>query len=304
MRLVTILTLWCVLANAAIARDLFVDNVGGDDRLDGGTPKTNVQGSGPCRTITRALQLAQRGDRIVLTATGEPYRESITLQGGRHSGSDFKAFMIDGSGAVLDGSQPVPQDAWEHVRGDVFRFHPPRATFQQLFLDGRPANRRAIAAEGKLPELQPLEWFLFDRELYFRVETGKLPQDYALTFAGHPVGITLYEVRHVQIRDLIVQGFQLDGINAHDSAFEVSLAGITSRGNGRSGVSIGGASRVTIDACLIGNNGAAQVRTEGWSTTRIVNSDILDNTAPAVVEEGGRVIQANGNGGKPADAAP
>jgi hypothetical protein len=104
----------------------------------------------------------------------------------------------------------------------------------------------------------------------------------------------LYEVRHVSISDLVVQGFQLDGVSAPDNAFEVALIGLTARGNGRSGISVSGASRVLIQACLVGNNGAAQVRTEGPSHTRIVNCDLVDSPdAPALIREGREVIVEN-----------
>ena len=39
-----------------------------------------------------------------------------------------------------------------------------------------------------------------------------------------------------------------------------------------------------IEGSLVGNNGAAQVRTEGWSHTKIINSTLLDNTAPPLVK--------------------
>ena len=38
------------------------------------------------------------------------------------------------------------------------------------------------------------------------------------------VGVTLYEVRHVIVRDLVIQGFQLDGVNAHDGVRETTLS--------------------------------------------------------------------------------
>ncbi|MEX0713437.1 MAG: hypothetical protein WD278_13865 [Pirellulales bacterium] len=46
-------------------------------------------------------------------------------------------------------------------------------------------------------------------------------------------GITLYHMHDVAVVDLIVQGFQLDGINAHDGVRSCYLSGITCRGNGR-----------------------------------------------------------------------
>ena len=48
---------------------------------------------------------------------------------------------------------------------------------------------------------------------------------------------------------------------------------------------------MTIEACLVGNNGKAQVRTEGFSETKLKNNDLIneDPKAPAIVNEGGRI---------------
>ena len=50
---------------------------------------------------------------------------------------------------------------------------------------------------------------------------------------------------------------------------------------------------MTIEACLVGNNGKAQLRTEGFSETKLKNSDLIDEDpqAPAIVSEGGRIQQ-------------
>lgn len=274
----------------ASARDIFVNNVAGDDRFDGSVPATQGAGLGPCRTIGRALELAAKGDRIVLAATGEPYRECLTLQAGRHSGYGDRPFEIVGGGVTLVGTAKVPEDAWKHVGSEVFRFSPPRKSSQLLFLDGKPADRVPVdAAAVKLPELKPRQWCLFQRDIYFRTDHGRMPYSYPLEYCALPVGITLYEVRHVIVRDLIVQGFQLDGINAHDSVFDATLQSVTCRGNARSGVSVGGASHVLISDCLLGGNGEAQLRTEGSSHTRIVASRLLDSSAPAIQNLGGSV---------------
>ncbi len=290
MRIASCIALvFAILTANVFARDIYVDNVGGNDLHDGLAPTSAIRGSGPCRTIARALRVARKGDRIILTKNDEPYRESITLQGGRHSGSANLPFEILGNGAVLDGSRPVPLDAWEHYRDDVFRFQPQRMSYQLLFLDDVPAILKHVGEDRQLPDLQPLEWTILDNYIYFRVEEGQLPANYNLTHAGLPVGITLYEVRNVIVQDLTVQGFQLDGINAHDSVFDAQLVEIVARGNGRSGVSVGGASRVHIEACLVGNNGTAQIRTEGYSHTRIVDSNLIEGEVPAVERDGGEV---------------
>ena len=93
----------------------------------------------------------------------------------------------------------------------------------------------------------------------------------------------------VAVVNLTVQGFQLDGINAANSARDVYLAGLICRGNGRSGITVGGASQVEIDVSLLGNNGRAQLLTLPYSETAIRNTDLLSNTAPAWVDRGGRV---------------
>ncbi len=275
------------------AREIFVDNVTGDDASTGVHPRNMPGQTGPVRTLAKALRLAGQGDRIVLRATGQPYRESISLLGSRHSGHSFAPFVIEGDGATLDGSVPVPADGWENYDGAVFRFRPRRLGPQQLFLDDRPANRViADRAAGGPPELEPLQWCRHGGHIYFCVELTKLPGDYPLSHAYHRVGITLVHVEYVIIRNLTVQGFQLDGINAHNDARRISIVGVTCRGNGRSGIAVGGASLVDIDSCLLGNNGRAQLLTLPYSETHLRKTELLSNTAPGWVNRGGRVYKA------------
>lgn len=274
------------------ARDIFVNNSAGDDRFNGSAEQSLPGLGGPVRTIAKALQLAQAGDRIVLASTGVAYRESVTLAGTRHSGDSVRPFILQGNGATINGAAPVPKDAWEHVRGPVFRFRPPHLAYQQLFLDGRPAAR--VAAESQAedpPELAPLHWCLHGGYVYFCIDPDqtKLAGDYPLSYAHQQVGITLYHVRHVVIADLTVEGFQLDGINAANSARNVLLGGVTCRGNGRSGIAVGGASLVEVDGCVLGDNGAAQLLTLPYSETHLRRTTLLGNTAPGWVDQGGPV---------------
>jgi hypothetical protein len=292
MRRTNLVSLFAILfavlpAPVTSARDIFVDNQSGSDRADGSSATS------ACLTIRRGLALAENGDRILLKKTGQPYRESVTLQASRHSGSATRPFEIVGNGATLDGSVPVPTEAWEHHEGSIFRFRPAALRHQILYLDGKPAQRRLPTTDKLLPKLEPLQWSLLEGNIYFRAEPNKLLREYELSHTSLPVGITIYEARNIVIRDLVVQGFQLDGINAHDGALGTSLIGLVCRGNGRSGISVGGASRVRVIECLVGDNGKAQVRTEGQSKTELIRCDLLDNTAPAVVREGGEVTRVD-----------
>jgi len=274
-------------AGSAPAADIYVNNVLGNDRSDGRRPEPGE--FGPVRSIARALQLAQGGDRIVLADTGQPYRESISLVGSRHSGAGGRPFVLDGNGAVLDGSVPVPPEAWRHYRGQVFRFQPPGKAFQQLLLGTVPALRApADHRASEPPPLAPLEWCLYRGDVYFAVQPGKLPDQYPLGYAHYPTGITLFHIDQVVIQDLVVQHFQIDGISAFNSARRVSLVRVTARGNGRSGVAIGGASLAAVDHCLLGNNGEAQLLTLPYSETYVYQGELLGNTAPGWVDAGGK----------------
>lgn len=292
MCLLMCLAIFCTsLAADAQARDLFVDNVAGDDRLDGTQPRMAGALSGPVRTIGRALHLALPGDRIVIAATDEPYRESITLAGSRNSGDGYQPFVIEGNGATLDGSLPIPPEVWEIVSADVYRFPPERKAHAQLFLDGRPAREREVKRDAYgPPELEPLEWCLFRGQVYFRVEPERTIDDYELSHAVLQTGITLYKVQNVAVVDLVVQGFALDGVNAHEGVRDGLLLSLTCRGNGRSGIAVVNTSQVLIEDCLVGANRTAQLYTEGFSLAEVHDSDLLSERAPAVVQRGGHVV--------------
>jgi len=285
------LLLVALLAAPVAAEDIFVNNLGGQDSADGRAESGTSLQSGPVRTLAKALMLARAGDRIVLANTAEPYREVIGLGGPRNSGDFRDPLLIVGNGATLDGTREVPLQAWEHFQDDIFRFRPRELGFQMLYRDGRPlAQVRAARAATKLPPLKEMQWCLLQGHLYLRVEKLKHPQDYKLAHSALQTGITLYGVRRVVISDLIVQGFRYDGISAADRAVDVRLSGVTLRGNGRSGLSVGGASQVRLESSLVGDNGHVQIRVEGPGELRIEKSEVLDNTAPQLEKiHGGKV---------------
>ncbi len=272
------------------ALEWYVDNQNGDDQRDGRAAAVSG-GSGPFRTIARALRVAEAGDRIILAETGMPYRESITLQGGRHSGTSRAPFALVGNGAVLDGRRLVPPDAWEHAQGHVFRFRPSYKAFQTLYLEDEVAVRAVADSPGEFPQLEPKQWCLWRGAVYFRVEPNRLPSDYRLSFGGESVGITLYEVRNVIVMDLVVRGFQLDGINAHDGAHDVILANVTAEGNGRAGFSVGGASRVMLWRCVGKENGVAQLRAEGYARTGVKDCQFAAGPGVAISREDHAVME-------------
>lgn len=282
------LAILTVMATAAAAGDIFVSNVAGDDLCTGRNNQNTADMDGPVRTIAKALRMAHAGDRVVLINTGVPYSECVSLVGDRHSGDRQQSFVLLGNGAVLDGTAPVPDQGWRHYKEAVFRFQPRDLGPQQLFLEDKPAELVPCDGSGELPKLEPLQWTHQNGAIYFCVEQGKLPDAYHLRYARQQTGITLYHVDYVAITDLTVQGFRIDGINAVNSARMVQLTGVTSRGNGRCGVVVGGNSQVALDSCVVGDNRFAQLLTLPYSETHVCASNLLPLTAPAWVDQGGR----------------
>ncbi len=282
-------------AGACLAADIFVNNLTGDDRRNGHEPISLGVGNGPVRTIAKALRLATKGDRVILADNvGYPYRESISISGRHHQGIATFPFELVGNGATLDGSLSLVAAEWEHVEGDVFRVRPPRGAFQRLFLDNLPAQFVQPTGDAR-PQLQPKQWTLLAGQIYFCVEKNKLPSSYDIACCGLTTGITLYQVEDVVVSNLIVRGFQLDGVNAADNMRQVVLLGVTSSDNGRSGFTVAGAARVTLDQCMAAGNGNSQLRAEGYSQTKVRECDFDEKSAPALIRDGGRVFLVQPN---------
>jgi hypothetical protein len=121
------------------------------------------------------------------------------------------------------------------------------------------------------------------------VEDGRLPRDYDLRHAGVQTGVSLYNTEHVRIENLIVQGFHTDGINAADTVRNCVIDRVECRANGRSGISIGGASRVTILQSSCYDNGRAQLRVEGYAKVELEDCDLDEQGATPLEVCGGQV---------------
>lgn len=263
-----------VVTAPAAARDVFVNNQTGDDRSTGRTPTVGPMG-GPVRTIRCALALVTKGGHIVLAKTDTPYCESICLSGVEHRGFAGRPLVIDGNGATLDGTVVAASGAWKHVRDDVYAMRPRRLAYQQLFESGKPLRRVEVASwSAGPPHLEPLQWSLLGGHFYLCVEENRLPQQYELRHAGLSTGISLYNTQHVRIQNIVVQGFHTDGINAADTVRDCQLVDVECRANGRSGISIGGASRVKILRANCYDNGRSQLRTEGYCRVALRDCDL------------------------------
>lgn len=283
---------WLMLLTAtatAPAATYYVNNQLGSDHASGLT-ETLQPDHGPVRTIAAALARAGRGDRIVLADTGQPYREQISLSLPQHSGYRDRPFVIEGGGAVLDGTVVAALGAWRHVEGNVFAMRPSRLAYAQLFAAGQPLEQVKLQSRYDATSLSAKQWALEGGEILFATEGNQNPYEYPLRHTGLQTGITLYDVRHVRIENLVVQGFQQDGINAHELVRDCEIVGVDSRANGRSGLSVGGVSQVRAFQSNFYQNGRVQVRTEGLAELELGGCDVGNDTAPAYKSAGRRLM--------------
>ena len=299
------------------AKEIYVNNVTGHDRNLGQSGDTTDGLAGPVRTIKRALELSGQGDRVILAPTATPYRETICLFGGRHSGDSFNAFTIEGNGAILDGTELLPIEVWRHAFGNTFRFKPSRFTHFQLFEGGKPLKRVAAEPGAKTPPLlNVMEWCICDGFLYVCLENFKRPQDYRFTYSEKMTGITIMQTNNVRINDLIVQGYQVDGISVVNNTKNVIFDNVIVRGNGRNGLTVGASSTVSVGYSLFGDNNTAQIDMAGRSElllflSELKSSDETENTPKSsqfaqwarIINNGGTIREIGPDGVQASEAS-
>lgn len=257
LRLTLLLTLVTCSSATGLARDIFVNNQTGIETLDGSAPEISGVGVGPVRSIRRALLMAELGDTIVLANTGVPYYEMIVLNGRDHSGYDRLQFTIEGNGATISGVHAIPRDRWRYVGGMLWRFEPRRKGFAVLVRKGRAVPRVERPSEfAELHDLPAQHWTTWtDGTIYYKATPLEYPSEVDFACAQESVGLSLYRVRNVRIANLTFRHFRVDGINAFDGCENVVLENITSRENGRRGLSVLGDSQCRLNNCRFEANG-------------------------------------------------
>ncbi len=244
----------------ALAEVIYVDNFIGDDAYDGKTATPITRGSGPVRTIARGLQLLQLGQTLNIANRGQPYYQSLELTGGRLSGTPHGAIIVEGNGAELNGSFPIPKTAWRKVEKQLWKFTPLRKGFYFLIRDDKPLpETRVPPGSITRPEIPIGHWAAWKGSVYLKTNTLEIPTDMDLWCNVRSVGVTFYDVHDVIVRNLKVKRFRIDGINAHDRAKNIVLENVTSEENGRAGLTVAGTSIVTLRKPVIKNNGRYSV---------------------------------------------
>lgn len=231
----------------AQAGTIYVDNLLGNDRLDGLADQVTSGSSGPVATLKRAVQLAGAGDQILLVPRPRPYYGGVCLHGLSNSGTPTRPIEINGNGAILTGARPVAPHTWQFVEGDIWRITPVRKGWYQLVHEGAAVPEIECPADAEeLPELQPMSWCAFQGRIYFRAPPTVAPATLQLELADVQTGITLIGVENIIIRNLTVRHFRQDGVHLHDRCKNVVLDNVICTENGRAGIVAGGTSEVLL----------------------------------------------------------
>lgn len=239
---------------------IYVDNFQGDDGFDGTTATPINPTNGPVRTIRRALQLLQKSGTLSIANQGLPYYESMEIVGGKLSGVPLAPLVIEGNGAELNGAFAVPDTGWKSVGENLWQFTPFRKGNYLLIQDNKALPEIILPPNTRtLPDIPEGQWAAWQGAIYFRTSSLAVPSDLNLSFGVRSMGVTLYDVHDVVVRNLKVRHFRMDGLNAHDRCKSVVLENIIAEENGRSGITAAGTSFLTIQKPTIQNNGRHSV---------------------------------------------
>ncbi|MCE5231472.1 hypothetical protein LLG95_17990 [bacterium] len=231
-------------AAPAFGADYFVDNVKGSDANDGRSRQEAFQ------TIRRGVSVLKAGDKLILAAHDDPYRENLAIRD--RSGEAGKPIEIDGNGATLSGETRISADKWKaegtglYSAGhaiknfDLHRFY--------MIIDGK-MNRMGRNSKGggsaafkKTNDLGEYEWTWAEAEkrLYVRLPKGKDPGSVRLavpTSQCHS-GVELEgNCRFLIIRNLTATFFPNDGFNIHGNCTDIRFNNIRALNNGDDGIS-------------------------------------------------------------------
>lgn len=214
-------------------------------------------------TITGAIEGAAPGDTIHLEP-GKIYYESAVIRDKR--GEPGKPIVLDGHGAILDGTDPLDPAKWREVSPGLFaaaelvpHLDEPKLS-RWFFLWNGVVNRMGRASKGKAEpfkapeELMSGEWtFVADPErppppdsrlmvgsFYLRLAPGQTLAETSIRIPNpsRSSGVQLSgKNAHLIIRNLTVRHVYNDGFNIYGHGEEVVFENIAAIGCGDDGIS-------------------------------------------------------------------
>jgi len=259
-RFASLLALLILSMNASTpASTIYVDSRTGDDQFNGYSRTATGLKGGPVATMQRGLSLLKPGDRLEFINNGTPYYGSLSLYGTEDSGTDVTPLQIIGNGSTISGARPIPRDAWQEVRGDVYRITPIRKGHYQLVLDGNAVPQTLQNWDiDEMPMPANGECIVWRGAIYYSPPAASPIGVLSLMLASSETGLSLINVRNVIVKDVIFEHFRVDGVHLHSRCEGIMLDNVTCRQNGRAGFVINGSSQALLKgSTTIENRGPA-----------------------------------------------
>jgi hypothetical protein len=241
----------------ALAGDVYVDNVKGDDAT-----------GAPFRTIAKAVAALKEGDTLHLARNDEPYRESVVLERG--------GIAIDGRGAVLTGLDPLDKALFApHAPGIYKARFPALAKAQpRVVLDGR-----SMDVESALEEIEPGDHLWQRDTLYVALPEGKVWEKAVLHLRNRRDGVVVKGASKVVVRNLIAEQWEGDAFRVEGKAegvrFENCLGRLAVGGESR-GLHVKDGATVAAERCVFSLNGMG-VHAIHRSRTSLISCRVTDN---------------------------
>ncbi|HVJ83828.1 MAG TPA: right-handed parallel beta-helix repeat-containing protein [Planctomycetia bacterium] len=271
------------VASPAPGRDIFVNNVGGSDTLDGGSHMVETGNHGPVRTLRKAMLIADPGDVIRIIPGAEPIREEIAISGGRQRGGTARyPIVIEGNGAVIDGAAPIEVEQFDRLAPQTYRLigeEGPIHTGGHLFVDGARANR------GRLGSLAANEFAISSGRYVFKTEPKKSIEDYSFAAGRRTAGLVLYRTNYWIIRGLTFRNFAGDGAQVRGPAEGIAFEHCRFENNGRAGLAVQVNSKAEVRDCYVEHNVRAGVLGKAISSVTLERVKITGSAESVALDE-------------------
>lgn len=230
-------------------------------------------------TIQSAISKAQAGD-IIHLEEGKVYREMASFI--RKKGEVDKPIVLDGHGAILDGSEALDPSKWREVEpglfanSDMLSYLAGSVVGRWFFLWGGEVRRMGVASKAtrapfkKPSELKPGEWtFVRETEreeegdgkrwkgtFYLKIDAGKSLADEQIFLPIRSAGVAMNgDSAHITIRNVTARYPYNDGFNIHGDCRNIRFENIVAYGCGDDGISAHETSEVYVKGLTsVGNS--------------------------------------------------
>lgn len=254
-------------------------------------------GEGRFTSIVEAIKHAQPGDTVHLDPAGSPYYEQALFA--NKSGTADAPIVLDGHGAVIDGSVPLKASEWEDRGDGLFRSTvvpqeychkvDPAYVARFYILQNGKMNRMGRSLKGrKAPykepdQLLPGEWTWAEGEkaFYLKIPAGASIESQNIRLPRLVSGVQItgqchdLTIRNVTVTHVLNDGFALTVAEPGNTVRAIRFEDITAIECGDDGLSAHGDCEVEVDGFLSRGNSTGYC-SQGRSVNRRVRIEDVD----------------------------